>query len=1216
MPPKQIDRYRILDLLGKGGMGQVYRAHDPDLGREVALKLVTLPEQEWRQRFRREVQAAGQLNHPHIVTVYDVKLDHEPPYVVMELLTGGTLHERLKAGPLPWREALILLRPLAEALAYAHEAGVIHRDVKPGNIMFSGDRVQLPAPGTPMVSERGRGILKLVDFGLARQQSQAELPPTITQAGAVFGTPGYMSPEQAQGETVDIRTDIFPLGLIFFEAIAGRNPLRRETLISTLSATISDTPVDLSPLTVLAPPKVIHLIEQAIAKDRQQRYATCEALLVDLNRCLDNADVAETRRSVAPPPTPRFTPGPPLAPTPFIQKTPGIELTHEIELVLQHMFSTANSLKVEAKFGHGLSGGQVFRVLPYRESGSELPSVVKIAPVELIEQERQAYQTWVDNQLPGAARLQTVVTSSPDGRWAGLRYTLAGEGVFDVQSLYTYYAEATAEDLRWLLEEQLYPMIGKRWWRKHRLEDAFQMQADYDALLPVNLTLRLSAPPAEVALTKIDMAHLPWPAPAPGTYVELQKFVVTEVDLRQQHVTLNLPPPLPGLPAFAYRLRLVEVPQPEAYHPNQIIPSLTGVVLETRSDFLRRLAHAALGESLNLSAEEVPLPFPRVAFADKELNESLPNPLSVYLKLLADPATVYVSTIHGDLNMENILVNPKTRQIHLIDFATVRQGHSLHDLLRLETEVVTKLIPAALAEAKLSPSAIYPIYRQLRLASLQPGPAAIPASLPPSLVKPWTLLLTIRKLAHHCLFNPEDWREYDRGLALYMLGALKFKNLDQLPEAPQPKQVAFWAAASAVELLRNPISPPETIVQLIAPPKPKRSLAPVAIGSIGIIVVFILTALGLYSLPKIFSPNNNPPPAAIARIIDFAPKVAVQRIGINQPLTPDNCTDLYYGDRLHIDSGASAVVFCTANKQLLQLPGEKQIEVNCLQEMTTLGTTITFQHNQNLVNEACPDPLQSIVKAIEKLVGIRGGRNQSLFLLSPRNSVITDTRPIFTWQPVAGANGYRLTLTPSEDESWSIETADTSLPYPADKPSLVADGLTNIVELTVLTDTSEAIVDKTKLIVLAESEQAELTQAEAEIRALPLDESTQRFFLVQLYRQRKMWSAALEQLIPLAQAQNPPSATLWQQIGDLYMEVELYTQAEQSYRQALAAAEANEDLSGQAAAQFGLARTALAFDETEKALKYLGDAETLYRQAGQKDLADQVAAELVKLKEE
>jgi tetratricopeptide (TPR) repeat protein len=215
-----------------------------------------------------------------------------------------------------------------------------------------------------------------------------------------------------------------------------------------------------------------------------------------------------------------------------------------------------------------------------------------------------------------------------------------------------------------------------------------------------------------------------------------------------------------------------------------------------------------------------------------------------------------------------------------------------------------------------------------------------------------------------------------------------------------------------------------------------------------------------------------------------------------------------------------------------------------------------------------------------------------------------------------GTGGYRLTVTLPNGESWSKETLDNRLAYPADAPPLVADGLPNIVELTSGDDAAGTAVDKTKLRVLTATVQTELAQAEAEIRALPLDKSSQNLFLAQLYRQHEMWLAALDQLVPLAQTQQPHSATLWQQVGDLYMQVELYVQAEQSYNQALAAARANEDLHGQGAAQFGLARTARAFDETDQALEHLKAAEALYRQAGQIDLAEVVTKEQDKLKEE
>jgi aminoglycoside phosphotransferase (APT) family kinase protein len=169
--------------------------------------------------------------------------------------------------------------------------------------------------------------------------------------------------------------------------------------------------------------------------------------------------------------------------------------------------------------------------------------------------------------------------------------------------------------------------------------------------------------------------------------------------------------------------------------------------------------------------------------------------------MLQDFFKVKVSTIHGDLNLENILVDPDTRHLSLIDFVTARQGHALHDLLRLETEVVTKLVSAALAEANLSLDVLQTLYEQLHRVIFYPRQYSSQEYPHPALAKAWAMLVAIRKMARKCLFDPDDWREYYCGLTLYMLGALKFKNLDQLPTAPLPKQAAFWAAATVVALL-------------------------------------------------------------------------------------------------------------------------------------------------------------------------------------------------------------------------------------------------------------------------------------------------------------------------------------------------------------------------------------------------------------------------------
>jgi serine/threonine-protein kinase len=265
MIPDKIGRYQILGPLGKGTMGAVYRAYDPDTGREMALKELTTPQDpieagKWRQRFGREVRAAIRLKHPHIVTVYDVDLEREPPYLVMELLTGDTLKELLlKQKSLPWQTALTLLQPLCQALAYAHRAGVIHRDVKPANVIFAGDEAR---------------TIKLVDFGLARWEGGTQ----VTQAGDVVGTLAYMSPEQAREEVVDARTDIFSLGVILFEAIAGYNPLDKGSFNETWEAVRSYEPIDLEPLEGKAPSHLIKVIQRALEKDRDQRYSTCADL--------------------------------------------------------------------------------------------------------------------------------------------------------------------------------------------------------------------------------------------------------------------------------------------------------------------------------------------------------------------------------------------------------------------------------------------------------------------------------------------------------------------------------------------------------------------------------------------------------------------------------------------------------------------------------------------------------------------------------------------------------------------------------------------------------------------------------------------------------------------------------------------------------------------------------------------------------------------------
>lgn len=775
MPHEKIGRYNIIELLGQGGMGKVYRALDPDLNREVVLKLINLPDaaiyEEWRQRFRREVQAAGQLNHPHIVTVYDVNLEHYPPYVVMELLHGVTLRDHLKTAPLLWRETLLLLQPLVEALAYAHRVGVVHRDVKPTNIMFGGDS--------------GR-VLKLVDFGLARGQSDSQ----VTHAGTVIGTLGYMSPEQAQGDVVDARTDIFAVGVILFEAIAGYNPLNKDSIISTMRETLSEKELDLTPLIDKAvPPQVISLVKRAVTKNRDRRYPTCEELLIDLRRCLNDSSVG-SGEVVSAYSTLSAVGGP------EIRVAAGIELNNEVKTVLRRMFATFRHIAVEAEFGGGFGGSRVLRVRPVENEGkTHLPAVVKIAPIGLIRQEWEAYQTWVKDMLPNTARLDAPLLPS-DGLWGGLRYALVGAGSFEVKSLRDYYQTATIEDLSWVLEKRLFEIMGPHWWWDSHADRTFQLQTDYDSLLPINLLFKPvdSAFESEPQVVGIDsFATTPV---VRGDQIRLNGFMVTRVDLNRQEVTLNLPPQSAQRALDSFRVRLVEVSNIEQYRVGNLLDSVLGQVVATRHDLLSELASQALGTSLDLGVEQLP----RSGFSFTDL-PVLPNPLLVYQNILQEFMTVKIAKIHGDLNMANILIDPETREVNLIDFATVRQGHALHDLLRLETEVIIMLLPATFVEAGLPAAAIHPFYEQLHQVTLTSNLVVTPRLPAAELEKPFELLRVIRKMARTCLFNMNDWREYYQGLTLYLLGALKFDSLDLMSTAPLPKQLAFLGAATIQALL-------------------------------------------------------------------------------------------------------------------------------------------------------------------------------------------------------------------------------------------------------------------------------------------------------------------------------------------------------------------------------------------------------------------------------
>jgi eukaryotic-like serine/threonine-protein kinase len=272
----QLGRYRILGELGHGAMGIVYKAEDPLLGRVVAIKTITLVTDaaeriEYEARFFQEAKAAGGLNHPNLITIHDVGREGDIAYMAMELLDGVELREVMARGPVPLRLALDLAAQTAEGLAFAHERGVVHRDIKPGNIMIV----------------RGRHA-KIMDFGIARMRAS----DVKTQTGAILGSPKYMSPEQVAGKRVDHHADIFSLGVVLYELAAGTPPFTAPNMAQLMQQISVATPRPPSAANPSLPAMLDLIVARALEKEPDARYQSAAEMAADLRACL--AEFPET----------------------------------------------------------------------------------------------------------------------------------------------------------------------------------------------------------------------------------------------------------------------------------------------------------------------------------------------------------------------------------------------------------------------------------------------------------------------------------------------------------------------------------------------------------------------------------------------------------------------------------------------------------------------------------------------------------------------------------------------------------------------------------------------------------------------------------------------------------------------------------------------------------------------------------------------------------
>src|SRR3954470_11598446 len=265
-PDTMVDgRYRALNRLGAGGMAEVWCAQDEVLGRRVALKLLGAgfaEDPEFREAFRREAEAAAGLTHPNIVGIFDRSEWDGHPYIAMELVDGQTLKELVtERGPLPPDIAVGLTEQILRALGYAHKRGIVHRDVKPQNVIIDHD-----------------GQAKVADFGIARAGDTSQM----TQAGAIIGTMQYLSPEQAEGRPVDRRADLYSVGIVLYELLTGRVPFEGEATISIAIKHINERPVPPAQLRPGIPPALEAVVMRALEKDPARRFQTAEEFIAAL----------------------------------------------------------------------------------------------------------------------------------------------------------------------------------------------------------------------------------------------------------------------------------------------------------------------------------------------------------------------------------------------------------------------------------------------------------------------------------------------------------------------------------------------------------------------------------------------------------------------------------------------------------------------------------------------------------------------------------------------------------------------------------------------------------------------------------------------------------------------------------------------------------------------------------------------------------------------
>lgn len=689
---------------------------------------------------------------------------------------------------------------------------------------------------------------------------------------------------------------------------------------------------------------------------------------------------------------------------PTIQNPNQLSLPADAQRILQAMFHGYQQVIIQHEFGGGRSGSHVFLVKPIKNRKvSELPTVIKMASVSLISREWSAYQSYILDKLPRAARIKNEPIVLHGSRWSALRYEMVGDGTFDIEQFSQYISYASPEISQTVVSGQLLKALGELW-GLNWVHPGIPLRSIFDTVLPVNLLIAPQELPDETEPTSVTpdtVGQLP-PLRA-GDFVQLSGFIITKVDLLRHTVTLNLPQPAPrttAIPGLSYQIRLKNLTDIGTYQFEQAISDFTGVIIETRSEKLRQEVQAVVPSGIDLTTNWL---------AATQTTPSVPNPFLRLPDLLSDIRRIRVGTIHGDLNLGNILVDKHTSYLHLIDFSEAREDYVLHDLLRFETELITHVVAPLIAKHHLPiATTIHSFYTHLYHLTPESVADVSKIRLPhKALLRPLTTLAAVRQAVPRYLFQFDDVAEYYQGLVIYLLSALKFRNLD-----PAAKSAAFWGAASIQQLL-------------VEPPKPAG--APSLTPALSQIKMFALLALLLVALiPGVWLgwqwqgwPPSSLRPAAPVTATVMLPN---QALALSLPTATDTATPTTTSTPLPTPlpptETAVAVPIETAT---LASP------ISSTRTVTSVRRTVVVTPTHTV-----PPPTAAPSATPTPVVSSTALFYDPPFLISPSETVnLTEQQATFTWQwdgTLADNHGFELQIwLASEEQSFGAYDARETL---------------------------------------------------------------------------------------------------------------------------------------------------------------------------------------------